>query len=103
MAVFAPIPSASVSTATAAKLGFLANWRKANFKSFISKGDHGMNLCRAASRQPAGSAGYTNKTNARAGKGQRVHGVDAIQLASQKARETRRADNANNNAEKRRP
>src|SRR5438552_12112839 len=36
MAVFAPIPSASVSTATAVKPGFLSNWRKANFKSFIA-------------------------------------------------------------------
>src|SRR5207302_155717 len=35
MAVFAPIPSASVSTATAVKPGFFSNWRKANFKSFI--------------------------------------------------------------------
>src|SRR2546423_9287058 len=35
MAVFAPMPSASVSTATAVKPGFFSNWRKANFKSFM--------------------------------------------------------------------
>src|SRR5438552_13565697 len=34
MAVFAPMPNASVSTATAVKPGFFSNWRKANFKSF---------------------------------------------------------------------
>jgi hypothetical protein len=35
MAVFAPMPSASVSTATAVKPGFFTSWRKANFSSFI--------------------------------------------------------------------
>src|SRR5437016_6108390 len=35
IAVFAPMPSASVSTATAVKPGFLSNWRKANLKSFM--------------------------------------------------------------------
>src|SRR5438094_10201803 len=35
MAVFAPMPSASVSTATVVKPGFFSSWRKANFKSFI--------------------------------------------------------------------
>ena len=34
-AVAAPIPSASVSTATAVKPGFFSSWRKANFKSFM--------------------------------------------------------------------
>src|SRR6185503_8687829 len=36
MAVFAPMPSASVSTATAVKPGFFSSWRKANLKSFMS-------------------------------------------------------------------
>src|SRR2546426_11249182 len=35
MAVFAPMPIASVSTATAVKPGFFSSWRKAYFKSFI--------------------------------------------------------------------
>ena len=35
MAVFAPMPSASVSTATAVKQGFFSSWRRANLKSFI--------------------------------------------------------------------
>ena len=43
MAVFAPMPSASVSTATAVKPGFFSNWRKANFKSFMVR-------CRFVSR-----------------------------------------------------
>src|SRR6266496_3530201 len=35
MAVQAPIPSASVSTATAVKPGFFSSWRKANLRSFM--------------------------------------------------------------------
>src|SRR5213596_2534969 len=35
MAVFAPMPRASVSTATAVKPGFLSNWRQAKRRSFI--------------------------------------------------------------------
>src|SRR6266851_6597310 len=35
MAVQAPMPSASVSTATAVKPGCLSSWRKANLRSFI--------------------------------------------------------------------
>src|SRR5712671_5827125 len=35
IAVFAPMPSASVSTATAVNPGFFSNWRKANLRSFI--------------------------------------------------------------------
>src|SRR5439155_25486392 len=33
--VFAPMPRASVSTATAVKAGFFRRWRKANLRSFI--------------------------------------------------------------------
>src|SRR6266498_1455333 len=35
IAVLNPMPSASVSTATAVKPGFFNNWRKANLRSFI--------------------------------------------------------------------
>ncbi len=35
IAVLAPMPKASVSTATAVKPGFFNSWRKANFKSFM--------------------------------------------------------------------
>src|SRR5207247_2641718 len=38
MAVFAPMPSASVSTATTVKPRFFSNWRKANLKSFMVSG-----------------------------------------------------------------
>src|SRR6266545_6753241 len=61
MAVFAPIPSASVSTATAVKPGFLSNWRKANLRSFIAQCFHRIYSCRPACRQPAGQQGYGRK------------------------------------------
>src|SRR2546422_8656569 len=35
MAVFAPMPSASVSTATVVKPGFFSSWRKANLRLFM--------------------------------------------------------------------
>src|SRR5947199_3401843 len=38
IAVFAPIPSASVRTATRVNPGDLRTWRRANFRSFISFG-----------------------------------------------------------------
>src|SRR6188474_104755 len=37
MAVLAPIPRASVSTATAVKPGFFNNWRRANLRSLTSE------------------------------------------------------------------
>src|SRR6266705_850732 len=37
MAVFAPMPRASVSTDTAVKPGFFSSWRKANLRSFIEQ------------------------------------------------------------------
>ena len=35
LAVLAPMPSASVSTATAVKPEFFTNWRKANLRSLM--------------------------------------------------------------------
>src|SRR4029077_13377463 len=42
-AVFAPIPSASVTTATRVNPGDLRSWRKANLRSFISLGPQRLN------------------------------------------------------------
>src|SRR5213596_775915 len=44
MAVVAPMPSASVSTATAVKPGFFSNWRKAKRRSFITQCHHGLDF-----------------------------------------------------------
>ena len=45
MDVFAPMPSASVSTATAVKPGFFSDWRMANFKSFMVRGQSSVVSC----------------------------------------------------------
>src|SRR5438552_17714764 len=58
IAVFAPIPSASVSTATAVKPGFFSNWRKANLRSFITQRLHRIHSSRAPSRQPTSGQPY---------------------------------------------
>src|SRR3989441_8583545 len=52
IAVFAPMPSASVSTATAVKPGFFSSWRKANFRSFITQSLHRIDLCSASGGNP---------------------------------------------------
>src|SRR6266478_7481538 len=54
MAVFAPMPRASVSTATAVKPGFFSNWRKANLMSFITQRLNRIDLRGPARGQPAG-------------------------------------------------
>src|SRR5438445_12992671 len=72
MAVFAPIPSARVSTATAVKPGFLSNWRKANFKSFITQRLHGIDFRCTARRQPAGQQGDRSEKYCHAHKCSRV-------------------------------
>src|SRR3989442_5911238 len=52
IAVFAPIPSASVSTVTTVKPGFLSNWRKANLRSLITQGFHWINFCGSPHPEP---------------------------------------------------
>src|SRR5256885_3808229 len=53
MAVFAAMPSASVSTATAVKPGFFSSWRMANLTSFMTQSLHWMDFGRAARRKIA--------------------------------------------------
>src|SRR5437879_2521359 len=52
-AVFAPIPSASVSTATAVKPGFFSSWRKANLRSLITQSLDRIDFRRAPRGHPA--------------------------------------------------
>src|SRR5439155_5075718 len=49
----APMPSASVSTATAVKPGFFSNWRKANLRSFITQSLHRIDSACSPGRPPA--------------------------------------------------
>src|SRR4029077_3631875 len=57
IAVLAPIPSASVRTATKVNPGDLRSWRRANFRSFMlfsAQCFDGINTRSAPCRQPAG-------------------------------------------------
>src|SRR2546428_12061524 len=54
IAVFAPMPSASVSTATAVKPGFFRSWRRANLRSFMARCLYGIDFCSTPRGQPAG-------------------------------------------------
>src|SRR5947208_4417322 len=54
MTTLALTQSASVSTATAVKPGFFSNWRKANFRSFITQCLHRIYFCCASRGNQAG-------------------------------------------------
>src|SRR5437667_12662059 len=74
IAVCAPMPSASVSTATAVKPGFFSSWRKANFRSFITQCLHRINFRCAAGGQPAGEQCNAGEQKRNGGERQRVGG-----------------------------
>ena len=68
-AVFAPMPSASVSTATTVNPGFFSNWRKANLRSFIVGGrlpvvGHSVRNATAGSTRAARRAGIQQASRA---------------------------------------
>src|SRR5215211_1518957 len=69
IAVLAPMPSASVRTATRENPGDLRSWRRANFRSFISfcpQRDDWINARCAASRNPGSEARRGEKKRAHA-------------------------------------
>src|SRR5437667_8017502 len=72
IAAFAPMPSASVSTATAVKPGFFSSWRKANFKSLITQRLHWINLGRTAGRNPARQKRHSSEQHRYSEQGARV-------------------------------
>src|SRR5437667_8792358 len=74
MAVFAPMPSANVSTATAVKPGFFSSWRKANFRSFITQCLHRIDFRCAAGGQPAGEQCNAGEQKRNGGERQRIGG-----------------------------
>src|SRR5215471_15970037 len=84
MVVLAPIPSASVITATAVKPGFFSNWRMANFKSFISKNDNRIEPGCAARRKPAGQQRDHRQQEGNAHERHRVSWLDLVEKAGHK-------------------
>src|ERR1044071_1032545 len=80
MAEFAPIPSASVSTATVVKPGFFSSWRRANSRSLIVSGQWSVASQRSVGQSSLAPNGThhrrltTDKTVSFIT--QRLHGID---------------------------
>src|SRR5881275_1971767 len=98
IAVFAPMPSASVSTATAVKPGFFSSWRMANFRSFMAQRLHRIDSRRAAGGNEASSEcdGHEDERGDR--EDQWIRGGDAKQHALQKACGEHRTNDSQHNA-----
>src|SRR6266576_569377 len=79
MAVFAPMPSASVSTATAVKPGFFSSWRKANLRSFITQCLHRIDTRSASRRQPGSEQRHQQEQQRHASERQRIGGFDVVE------------------------
>src|SRR6059058_4302541 len=94
IAVLAPMPSASVSTATAVKPGFFSNWRKANLRSFITQRHHRIG--------PRGSSGWNEAGQQRHDQQQQrnhherdgIHRTDSKQQAAQQSSGGKRSGQA---------
>src|SRR5256884_2751460 len=93
IAVFAPMPSASVSTATMVKPGFFSNWRKANFKSFITQCLHRIDFGRLPSREIACDHGRRDDERCGYRSGHWVYGWQPVEL---RGNETLGGENSRN-------
>src|SRR5262245_2313672 len=98
MAVLAPIPSASVSTATVVNPGFLSNWRSANLRSFMTECLHRIDFCGPPRRQPASDERYREQPNRDGGDRQRIEWFYFEQQSLKQARERERASETENNS-----
>src|SRR6266446_9914226 len=91
MAVFAPMPSASVSTATALKPGFFTSWRMANFRSLITQCLHRIDFGGAPRRQVAGGESHSPQKQTDQTERQRVGRSNSEKQARQETSEGHRA------------
>src|SRR4030095_3630933 len=87
MAVFAPMPSASVSTATAVNPGVFSNWRKANLRSFIAQRFHRIDARGAPGRDQTGQQGYCGEEKHSAKEYERLGGTNVEKLVLYQAHE----------------
>src|SRR5438477_5887730 len=99
MAVFAPMPSARVSTATAVKPGFFTSWRKANLRSLITQRLHRIDLRRAPGRQPAGQQCHGSQEQRDEREGERVPHTDSKEQGAHHSGERKCRNHANSNAD----
>src|SRR5437879_3825249 len=99
MAVLAPMPSASVSTATVVKPGFFSSWRKANLRSFMPQCLHRINSRCTACRKIAGGKSDQSHYCRDHQERRRIHRADFIEHAGQEANCSQSDDYAETNAE----
>src|SRR5437879_703356 len=98
MALFAPMPSASVSMATVVKPGFFSNWRKANLRSYITQRLHRIDFRRTSGRQPRSEQGNEQENQGDADERHWVGRFDLEKQCPQKASQAQRNRDAKPNA-----
>src|SRR5881628_2663928 len=81
---FAPMPSASVSTATAVKPGFFSNWRNANLRSFMPQRLHRIEPGGAPRGQPTRQNCHGHEQQRGAGESPRIPRCHAVEKARNK-------------------
>src|SRR5436305_12076872 len=102
MAVFAPMPSASVRIAVRVKPGDLRSWRKANLRSFILFGpqcDDGIYAAGALRRPPTGGERDQREQDGDGDKRERIGSADAVELAAEQSREAEHERDADDRAD----
>src|SRR5436190_4052867 len=85
MAVLAPMPSASVSTATVVKPGFFSNWRKANLRSFITQRLHRIDSRCSPRGQPASADQRGQDAQCHSNEGQGIERTDSSELVTEES------------------
>src|SRR5688572_19095200 len=103
IAVLPPIPSASVSTATAVKPGFFSNWRKANLRSLITQSLHWIDSCGASRGQPGREQGDDQKHNRYADERERIVWLDFVEQLCEQMRKTKGARHPEHETERDKP
>src|SRR4051812_20816723 len=102
IAVFAPMPSASVRTATSVKPGDLPSWRKANLRSFMSFSAqclNGIDMRRAARRNQTSEQCRERQHDRGRAKQQRIVGRNLVKLRGQQATDGKSSGQTNNQTE----
>src|SRR4029077_1135246 len=84
IAVFAPMLSASVKTATRVNPGDLRSWRKANLRSlilFCAQRDYRLDVCGAGGRYKTGKQSGDGKSSGSNGNQKRIMRRDLVKLS----------------------
>src|SRR2546430_2637917 len=99
IAVFAPMPSARVSTATAVKPGFFSSWRKANLRSFMTERLHRINSRSAPCRQPTCDTGHEHEQQRHASERHWIGRAHAVKQTRHQAGRRQCSDEADDRPE----